>query len=96
MLPYENVIHLKRFYGKNDIFDGANSNGDHDAILKTIKTKDGLLQRVESTVFSSFKIKGLIKINGMLKEADKQKQVDEFIRAIMKAIKSERDRKSVV
>lgn len=89
MLPYENVIHLKRFYGKNDIFGGTNSNGDHDAILKTIKINDSLLQGVEGAVFSSFQIKGLIKINGMLKEADKQKQVDEFNRAIMKATKSE-------
>lgn len=88
-LPYENVIHLKRFYGKNDIFGGTNSRGDHDAILKTIKTNDALLQGVEGAVFSSFQIKGLIKINGMLKEADKQKQVDEFNRAIMRASKSE-------
>ena len=89
ILPYENVIHLKRFYGKNDIFGGTNSSGDHDAILKTIKINDSLLQGVEGAVFSSFQIKGLIKINGMLKEADKQKQVDEFNRAIMKATKSE-------
>ena len=27
---------------------------------------------------SSFQIKGLLKINGMLKETDKQKQIDEF------------------
>lgn len=89
MLPYENVIHIKRFYGKNDIFGGSNSSGEHDALLKTLKINDSLLQGIESAVFSSFQIKGLIKINGLLKEVDKQKQVDEFNRAIVRATKNE-------
>ena len=38
---------------------------------------------------SSFKIKGLLKINGMLKETDKQKQLDEFTRAIQKAVEND-------
>lgn len=46
ILPYENVIHLKRFYGKNDMFGGTNSKGDHDAILKTIKVNDNLTQAI--------------------------------------------------
>lgn len=89
MLPYENVIHLKRFYTGNDIFGGSNSNGDHEAILKTVKMNDALLQGVERAMFSSFQIKGLLKINGMLKEKDKQAQIDEFNRALEKAIKND-------
>ncbi len=89
MLPYENIIHLKRFYGKNDIFGGSNATGEHEALLKTVKINDALLQGVEGAVKSSFQIKGLVKISGMLKEADKQKQVDEFNRAIERATKSE-------
>ena len=89
MLPYENVIHLKRFYGKNDIFGGSNATGEHDAILKSVKINDALLQGVEGAVHSSFQIKGIVKISGMLKEADKQKQIDEFNRALAKASKTE-------
>lgn len=87
ILPYENVIHLKRFYSTNDIFGGTSSNSSHEALLKTLKINDSLLQGIESGMLSSFQIKGLLKINGMLKEADKQKQLDEFNRALEKASK---------
>ena len=84
-LPYENIIHLRRFYDTNDFFGGTSSSGSHEALLKTLKINDSLLQGIESGMLSSFQIKGLLKINGMLKEADKQKQIDEFNRAIKKA-----------
>lgn len=84
-LPYENIIHLKRFYDGNAFFGGSSSIGSHEALLKTLKINDSLLQGVESGMLSSFQIKGLLKINGMLKESDKQKQIDEFNRAIKKA-----------
>ncbi len=85
LLPYENVIHVKRFYGQNDIFGGSGSKGDHEALLKTLKINDALLQGVEGAVYSSFQIRGIVKINGILKEADKQKQIDEFNRAVKKS-----------
>lgn len=88
-IPYDNVIHLKRFYTQNDIFGGNSSTGSHEALLKTLKINDSLLQGVESGMLSSFQIKGILKINGMLKETDKQKQIDEFNRAIEKATNSE-------
>lgn len=89
LIPYENVIHIKRFYGKDEIFGGNSSSGSHEAILKTLKINDALLQGIEGAVYSSFQIKGLLKINGMLKEADKQKQVDEFNRLIKTALKAD-------
>lgn len=84
-IPTENVIHLRRFYYKSDFFGGSNSSGDHEALLKTVKTNDALLQGVNAAIQTSFKIKGILKINGMLKEVDKMKQLDEFQRAILKA-----------
>lgn len=84
-LPYENIIHLRRFYDTNDFFGGSSSKGSHEALLKTLKINDSLLQGIESGMLSSFQIKGLLKINGMLKESDKQKQIDEFNRAIKRA-----------
>ena len=54
-------------------------------LAKTLKTNDSLLQGIEGAVQSSFQIKGLLKINAMLKESDKQKQIDEFNRALNRA-----------
>ncbi len=88
LLPYENVMHLKRFYGKDEIYGGTNAKGEHSALLKTLKINDALLQGVEGAIYSSFQIKGLLKINGMLKESDKQKQIDEFNRLLEKSIQS--------
>ena len=93
ILPYENVIHLKRFYSTNDFFGGTSSNEAHEALLKTLRINDSLLQGIESGMLSSFQIKGLLKINGMLKEADKQKQLDEFNRAIERA---SRDKSAII
>lgn len=84
-IPVDNVIHLKRFFAKNDFFGGDNARGEHDALLKTLNTNDALLQGVEAAMESSFKIKGLLKINGMLKESDKMKQLEEFERAVTRA-----------
>ena len=85
IIPYENVIHIKRFYGQNDIFGGSGSRGDHEALIKTLKINDALLQGVEGAVYSSFQIRGIVKINGILKESDRQKQIDEFNRAVKKS-----------
>jgi phage portal protein BeeE len=37
-LPFESVIHMRRFYGIDDIFGGSGAISDHSAILKTIMT----------------------------------------------------------
>lgn len=85
-LPYENVIHLKRFYGSNDIFGGSGSSGDHEALLKTIKINENVLQGIDNAIRSSLQIKGLLKMNGMLSEKDKSKQKDMFDEALRDAI----------
>lgn len=84
-LPYESIIHVRRFYGINDIFGGSGAISDHSAILKTIKINDSVLQGIDNAIRSSFQIKGLLKINGMLSEKDKKAQKDEFDRALKEA-----------
>ena len=88
-IPIENVIHLRRFYTNNSFFGGDNSTGEHDALLKTLNINDALLQGVEAGMKSSFKIKGLLKINGMLKETDRNKQLEEFNRAVELATRND-------
>ena len=85
-LPYESIIHLRRFYGTNDIFGGSGAISDHSAILKTIKINDSVLQGIDNAIKSSFQIRGLLKINGMLSEKDKNAQKAEFDRALKTSV----------
>lgn len=76
------MIHLRRFYTGNDIFGGSGSKSSHEALLKTLGINDALLQGVEKAVFSSFQIKGILKLNGLLKEEDRNKAVESFNRVL--------------
>ncbi|MBI9008687.1 MAG: phage portal protein [Tenericutes bacterium] len=86
ILPYDNIIHLRRHYAQNDIFGGTGSAGDHEAILKTISINDSLLQGIDNAIKSSMQIRGIIKMNGMLSEADKKKQRDLFDTALSESL----------
>lgn len=85
-LPYESVIHLRRFFGINDVFGGSGAIADHNALLKTIKINDSVLQGLDNAVRSSFQIKGLLKINGILSEKDKTAQKKEFDDALKESM----------
>jgi HK97 family phage portal protein len=85
-LPYENVVHLKKHYGQNDIFGGSGSSGDHEALLKTISINDSLLQGIDNAMKTSLQIKGILKMNGMLSETDKKKQRDMFEDALSETV----------
>ena len=87
-LPYESIIHLRRFYGVNDVFGGTSAVSDHSALLKTIKINDSLLQGIDNAIKSSFQIKGLLKINGLLNEKDKAAQKKEFDNALKESIEN--------
>lgn len=85
-IPYDNIIHLRKHYGQNDIFGGSGSSGDHEAILKTISINDSLLQGIDNAMKSSLQIKGILKMNGMLSETDKKKQRDLFEDALSETV----------
>ena len=87
MLPYESIIHLRRFYGTSDVFGGSGAVSDHSALLKTIKINDSVLQGLDNAVRTSFQIKGLLKINGILNDKDKAQQKKEFDAALNEASK---------
>ncbi len=87
-LPYENVIHLKRFYHNNDIFGGSGHSGDQEALLKSIKINENVLQGLDNAIKSSFQIKGLLKMNAMLSDDDKKRQLDSFNQVLREAIKN--------
>ena len=88
MLPYESIIHLRRFYGTNDLFGGSGAVSDHSALLKTIKINDSVLQGLDNAIKSSFQIKGLLKINGILNDKDKTAQKKEFDEALKESVET--------
>ena len=87
-IPYENVIHIKRFYHTNQIFGGSSSKGDQEALLKTIQINENVLQGIDNALKSSMQIKGLLKMSAMLSETDKKKQLDSFNEILKESIKN--------
>jgi HK97 family phage portal protein len=86
-IPYSSVIHLRRFYYENEIFGGNGTLSDHSTVLKTIKINDSILQGIDNAIKSSFQIKGLLKMNAMLSQEDKNKQKELFDNALKLSIK---------
>ncbi len=74
-VPYEDVVHLRRFFYNGDL------SGDvgHDAINPALKmlqaTNDGLVNAIKS----SANVRGILRYNTMTKMDDMKKQVDDFI-----------------
>ncbi|MDY0138564.1 MAG: phage portal protein [Candidatus Izemoplasmatales bacterium] len=87
-VPYENIIHLKRFYHSNQIFGGSSSSGDQEALLKTIKINENVLQGIDNALKSSMQIKGLLKMSAMLSESDKKKQLDSFNQILRESVRN--------
>jgi HK97 family phage portal protein len=87
-IPYENIIHIKRFYHTNQIFGGSSSKGDQEALLKTIQINDNVLQGIDNALKSSMQIKGLLKMSAMLSETDKKKQLDSFNEILKESIRN--------
>lgn len=86
-LPYENVIHLRRFYCENDVFGGNGALSDHATLIKTVSINDSILTGIDNAIKSSLQIKGLLKMNAMLSQEDKDKQKAIFDTALRTSIK---------
>jgi len=87
LISYDSLIHLKRYFYSNEIFGGNGVIADHRAVLKTIAINDSILQGIDNAIKSSFQIKGLLKMNAMLSQEDKNKQKEIFDNALRTSIK---------
>lgn len=76
VLPYEDIIHLRRFYYKNDLY-GEPSDRALNPTLQLIRTTDeGIINAVKSSAF----LRGILKFTQMLKPDDMKKQRDMFVK----------------
>lgn len=74
VLPYEDLIHLRRFYADNDMMGEASQ--AFDAKLQALQTADtGIGYAIESTA----NLKGIMKFNTMFKDADMKAYKDKFV-----------------
>lgn len=75
VLPYSDVIHLRRHYYNNDLL--GEPNRPINATLSAIHTtNEGLAQAVKT----SAALRGILKFQGMLKESDIEAQRERFIK----------------
>lgn len=78
-LPYEDLIHLRRFFYQNDLY-GETSDKALTPTLELINTTNqGIANAVKSSAF----LRGLLKFTSMLKREDMNKQRDEFVQDYM-------------
>jgi HK97 family phage portal protein len=75
VLPYENLIHLRRFFYNNDLYGEPSD----QALLPTLQliqtTNDGIANAVKSSAF----LRGILKFTSMLKPEDMKRNRDMFV-----------------
>ncbi len=75
VLPYSDVIHLRRHYYNNDLLGSPNQ--PINSTLSAIHTtNEGLAQAVKT----SASLRGILKFQGMLKESDIEAQRERFVK----------------
>lgn len=79
VLPYEQLIHLRRFYNTNDIFGESNE----IALLPTLELINTTNQGIIHAVKSSAKLRGLLKFTQTLRPEDMKKQKEDFMNDYM-------------
>jgi HK97 family phage portal protein len=74
-LPYQDVIHLRRFFYKNDLYGETN----HKALMPTLELIHTTNEGIVNAIKSSANLRGLLKFSAMLKPEDMKAQRDSFI-----------------
>lgn len=78
VLPYSEVIHLRRHYYANDLL-GENNQPINSTLSAIHTTNEGIAQAVKT----SANLRGIIKYQGMLKESDIKANRDRFVAEYM-------------
>lgn len=74
-VPYDEVIHLRRFFNDSDMF-GENNDL---SLLPTLELINTTNQGIANAVKTSAFLRGLLKFTGMIKPEDMKKQRDMFV-----------------
>lgn len=74
VVPYSDVIHLRRFFYKNDMFGESNKTALTPILDLITATNQGLKNAVKTSAI----LRGILQFTGMLKPEDMKKQTDAF------------------
>lgn len=74
-LPYLELIHLRLFYNKNDIFGTSNK-----VLLTDIESAHTASEGIKNAIKTSNNLKGIIKYDAVLKEKDIKASKDAFVK----------------
>jgi HK97 family phage portal protein len=74
VLPYDEVMHLRRHFGRGDL-----ASEDNTPIASTLEAISITTQGLPQAVRNSANLRGLLKISAMLKPEDLKKQRDDFV-----------------
>lgn len=78
-VPYADLIHLRRFFYKDDMFGETNMQA-FASTLNLIQTQNqGIINAIKSSAF----IRGILKFTTMLQKKDRESRRDEFINAYL-------------
>jgi HK97 family phage portal protein len=78
-VPYDDVIHLRRFFYESDLFGESNET----ALLPTLELINTSNQGISNAVKSSADLRGLLKYSTALRPEDLKKNRDEFVKDYM-------------
>lgn len=74
-LPYEDLIHLRRFFYKNDLYGEPSDQALYPTLQLIQTTDEGIANAVKSSAF----LRGILKFTSMLKPEDMKRQRDLFV-----------------
>ena len=78
-LPYEEIIHLRRFYNKDDIYGDSNK-----TLNSAVQVANTAMQGMDNAIKTSSYLKGLLKFTqSMLKEEDMVRFKNKFVKDYM-------------
>lgn len=77
-LPAEDVIHLRKDYGVDDLFGGNIAGGDRRGLLKLLRQYDALLQSIATSLNISTKINGVVKTQTYMGKKEEQQAIADF------------------
>jgi hypothetical protein len=79
ILPYEELIHLRRFYDSHDIYGDTNS-----SLQAPIEVANTAMQGIDNAIKTSSYLRGILKFTqNMLKQSDLVKFKDNFVKDFM-------------
>jgi phage portal protein, HK97 family len=74
-VPYDNLIHLRRFFNENDLFGESNDTALTPAINLVNTSNDGIINGIKSSAY----LRGILKFTGALRPEDMKAQRDRFL-----------------